>query len=191
MITRFQRIALQKTSTHFDKGLEFIEKNIKVNSIWIQEIAHLKTRYNSLQKKYNIGVLPEDQFTVEYNRLTKSLIDLIGDISQNNPVFKNHNIFCRLILPDGQKIDYPVFQGDEIILGRSEDVDIKMESSNISRKHCKIFYRHPKFRITDLNSKNGTYINGHRTNNSVITMGDKVQIGDYTILVLDLSKTDE
>lgn len=191
MANRFRRIALQKSSIDLNEGIEFLGKNLEINSQWLNDIIHLKSRNILLQKRYNQGIVAESQYNIEYNKLIKSLIDQVEDISQQNPVFKNHNIYCRLIYPDKKEIDYPVFHNDEIKVGRSEDSDIRLELQNISRNHCKILINHPIFRVKDLNSTNGTFVNGARIKNSVLKVEDEIQVGDYTIKILDLLKTKE
>lgn len=52
-------------------------------------------------------------------------------------------------------------------IGRQEDNDIVIKEDNISRKHAKIIYANGEFYIEDLNSSNGTYINGVKITNPV------------------------
>lgn len=51
---------------------------------------------------------------------------------------------------------------DVVIVGRSHQVDLMVESATISRQHCKLEYFQGGFFITDLGSSNGTFINGKR-----------------------------
>ncbi|MGH2331337.1 FHA domain-containing protein [Thermoanaerobacter mathranii] len=64
-------------------------------------------------------------------------------------------------------------------IGRSEKCDIVIESPYVSARHAIIRKRGRRFYIQDLNSTNGTFINGKRVkgiakikNNDVITLGD-------------------
>ncbi|MFZ7110578.1 MAG: SpoIIE family protein phosphatase [Desulfatiglandales bacterium] len=47
------------------------------------------------------------------------------------------------------------------MIGRSPDNDIQLDDPSVSRKHAKIFVKDAKFFVEDLNSQNGTLINGH------------------------------
>ncbi|HHW57241.1 MAG TPA: FHA domain-containing protein [Clostridia bacterium] len=64
-------------------------------------------------------------------------------------------------------------------IGRSDECDIVIESPYVSAKHAIIRKKGRKFYIQDLNSTNGTFVNGKRIkgiakirNNDIITLGD-------------------
>lgn len=68
-----------------------------------------------------------------------------------------------------------------ITIGRSEDNDIVLNNSSVSRKHAEIFVNDEEGLIilTDLGSTNGTYVNGKRITDSVILKRkDIVKVGD-------------
>jgi pSer/pThr/pTyr-binding forkhead associated (FHA) protein len=70
-------------------------------------------------------------------------------------------------------------------IGRFGDVDIKLLDSKVSREHARIEIEGSQCRITDLNSSNGTYINGRRLSGSTeLKDGDEIKLGD-TFFVLD------
>jgi len=72
---------------------------------------------------------------------------------------------------------------DVASVGRIEDSDIVLDDISVSRHHA-IFQRTGSGRITvrDLNSLNGTYVNGTRVEESVLRSGDEIQIGKYKIV---------
>lgn len=71
-------------------------------------------------------------------------------------------------------------QKDKIVIGRSKQCDIRLESEYVSRKHCIIFRDQGKIYIEDLNSRNGTYVNQLRINKRVVlNPGDEVIVGFY------------
>jgi DNA-binding NtrC family response regulator len=71
----------------------------------------------------------------------------------------------------------------EVILGRSPSCDIPLEDSKVSRRHARIAIEDGQARVTDLGSRNGTIVNGEKIDaEAVILPGDRVQVGDTTVL---------
>jgi len=65
-----------------------------------------------------------------------------------------------------------------IIIGRHASCDVIVSDGSVSRRHCKIsVLDNGKYVLTDLESRNGTYVNGLRIKNQVISGDDLVKIG--------------
>ncbi|MGC9466965.1 MAG: protein kinase domain-containing protein [Anaerolineae bacterium] len=60
-------------------------------------------------------------------------------------------------LPDGTTVETK-FTGQSMTVGREDDKDIVLNSSNVSREHARIEFDGSSYRVIDLNSTNGTYI---------------------------------
>jgi len=58
----------------------------------------------------------------------------------------------------GKRFD--VEEGASLTLGRL-NCDIKLEDTSVSREHAMISHRNGRFYVTDLESHNGTWVNGH------------------------------
>src|SRR5690606_10775052 len=69
-----------------------------------------------------------------------------------------------------------------ITLGRSIDNDIILESDDVSRQHAQIKLRQGRYVLTDLNSANGTRVNGHPITEHVLHAGDLIQLAGVEIL---------
>jgi hypothetical protein len=63
-------------------------------------------------------------------------------------------------------------------LGRSEDNQIQIARPGVSRKHALIVATAGGFTIKDLQSQNGTYVNGDRITERALADGDCVLIGN-------------
>ena len=70
-----------------------------------------------------------------------------------------------------------------ITFGRSSENDYVVSDSNASRKHCQIIQDdNGSFRLIDLNSQNGTYVNGVKRHGEVsLHETDIVKIGNTTV----------
>ncbi len=68
-------------------------------------------------------------------------------------------------------------------VGRHEGSDVVLDDVSVSRHHG-IFTKTSSGRVTlrDLNSLNGTYVNGSRVEETILRSGDEVQIGKYKLI---------
>jgi pSer/pThr/pTyr-binding forkhead associated (FHA) protein len=99
---------------------------------------------------------------------------------------------CKLILnnPDESKT-FQLKIGDNII-GRDSNSNIQIISEEASRAHAKITLKDNTVTIKDLDSANGTYVNGKKTSHSELSNGDEVIIANQQMrLEIDQSKDAE
>ncbi len=75
--------------------------------------------------------------------------------------------------------------GTEYILGRSPSADLMLEDGECSKRHSLVYTRKDRFHIVDLESSNGTYLDGERIRDAPIGPGDEITIGQSTIRVQD------
>ena len=70
-----------------------------------------------------------------------------------------------------------------ITIGRSNTNNVMLTDMSVSREHAKIIrFDNGAYSITDLNSTNGTYVNGQRINGTVaLYENDTVRIGETTL----------
>ncbi len=67
-------------------------------------------------------------------------------------------------------------------IGRSEGSQIRLTEGGVSRKHAMIVASPTGFTIKDLQSQNGTFVNGERVAERLLADGDRVAIGDVQLL---------
>ncbi len=73
-------------------------------------------------------------------------------------------------------------QGERTTIGRSPDNDIFLDDVTVSRKHAVLVQSDGEFRIEDLGSLNGTFVNRRRIDSAArLQSGDEVQIGKYRL----------
>ena len=74
------------------------------------------------------------------------------------------------------------FDKNEVLIGRVQGNDVVLPKGNISKRHSRIVVKDGKFIIIDMQSTNGTYVNGKKiTTPQVIKSTDKIYIGDFTL----------
>jgi len=89
-----------------------------------------------------------------------------------------------LVIASGQTAGTRVELTNEITsVGRHEDSDLLLDDVSVSRHHA-VFTRTASGRITlrDLNSLNGTYVNGSRVEETTLHSADEVQIGKFKLV---------
>jgi len=97
-----------------------------------------------------------------------------------------------LVFLSGELIAVPIpLEREEVILGRALEADVRVNDTQVSRQHAKITTikdeatNTTNYILTDLDARNGTFLNGRRIKREILENGDKVTIG-YTIVRFDL-----
>jgi two-component system, cell cycle response regulator len=72
--------------------------------------------------------------------------------------------------------------GDQMTLGRGGGADVRLVDEGISRFHCRITSEGGELMVEDLQSRNGTFVNGERITSRRLADGDKIQLGRTTVL---------
>ncbi len=73
---------------------------------------------------------------------------------------------------------------EDTSLGRASDNEIVFDEPTISSNHCEITIKEEEFRIKDLNSTNGTYLNGKKVKNVKLKDNDIIKISNVEIKVI-------
>ena len=72
---------------------------------------------------------------------------------------------------------------EEIIIGRHSNCDVVISSDSVSAQHCRLFRCGRDWYVEDLNSTNGTYIDGKRIETSQLKMGSKIAVAEQELTV--------
>lgn len=71
-----------------------------------------------------------------------------------------------------------------VTVGRQEDCQVRIVSSEVSRKHCQLFEKKGLLLVKDLKSSNGTFVNGKRIQDQqVLEAGNILTVGPITFRV--------
>jgi len=79
----------------------------------------------------------------------------------------------------------------ELILGRDDELPWRLEDRGVSGFHARLFSKGGKFFVEDLESTNGTYVNGQTILVQELSDGDRIQLGEHTLLRASLQDATE
>ena len=68
-------------------------------------------------------------------------------------------------------------EGAKAVLGRSKDCDVQVEDANVSRRHAELRREGATWWLVDLDSTNGTELNGKRVQRAKLAEGDTITLG--------------
>jgi hypothetical protein len=75
----------------------------------------------------------------------------------------------------------------EVLIGRRDDADIVINEASVSQSHARVVHRRDGYYLCDLESRNGTKLNGEAVNESRLRKKDRIQIGGTTLVFLEES----
>ncbi|MFQ5845260.1 MAG: FHA domain-containing protein, partial [Planctomycetota bacterium] len=84
---------------------------------------------------------------------------------------------AKIVITDGPGTGEEYGIDRAAILGRLPSNDIPLRDKKSSREHAKIYRQGKDFAIVDLNSSNGTFVNGRKVTKRILRDGDEISIG--------------
>ena len=87
-----------------------------------------------------------------------------------------------LVVIHGPHLGQYVDVGDvPLVLGRASDTDFHIDHYSVSRHHCTIWREGGRFFVRDLDSKNGTTLNGAPVGSASLGDGDQIGLGEVLL----------
>ena len=109
-----------------------------------------------------------------------------GPTSANGPAEGSSAAIGRiLIATDGRTVQEVPLKVGRIIVGRTTDNDVQIDSRFVSRHHCQVITTPHACVIEDLNSTNGIYVKSKRVRRHYLNDGDVVQLGKHELIYID------
>lgn len=149
---------------------ELTRKSEQIDAIGeIEDVIHdiddrMSERFDDVEEAAEAGARPAGK---ERDKITRVLIGRIGD----------------------QVLRFPLFK-DRLTIGRTEDNDIQLKLSYISRRHAVVMSEGDTTRVIDWGSKNGVYVNSNRVKEHFLSNGDIVAVGDAKFRYEERKKRD-
>ncbi len=90
-----------------------------------------------------------------------------------------------LVATDGRTVQEIPLRIGRVIIGRTPDNDVQIDSRFVSRHHCQVITTTHSCVIEDLNSTNGIYVKSARVRRHHLNEGDVVLIGKHELIYVD------
>jgi len=149
-------------------------------------------------------IVDVDVVSAHHCRLTKKANGFyVEDLASTNGTFVNGKRISgrvRISLADSvtlgreTKMPWPeaalqtvvpnaVTQAEQKVLtiGRAPDCDLVVDSPSVSNLHARLFVRAENTLLEDLDSDNGTYVDGRKITRALLSKSSSVRLGDYDV----------
>jgi sulfur carrier protein ThiS len=85
---------------------------------------------------------------------------------------------ARIVVINGEDAGMAFMLKGTMSFGRAESSTVTIRDAKVSRQHAQIQQQGNEYILVDLNSSNGTFVNGERIEEHVLSNGDEIEIGD-------------
>lgn len=101
------------------------------------------------------------------------------------PIGPNEVLARIIVAHSGQQVEERPLRIGRLIIGRTSDNDLQVDSKFVSRHHCQITTTAEGSLLEDLNSTNGVYVKSKRVRKHHLNDGDVIVLGKHEIMYLD------
>jgi FHA domain len=137
----------------------------------------------TLNAAYAEGLLSEHTLARRLDLLFASAVvdpaRLVGDLTRRVPRRPRRRRDDRAIL---LALDWNGGQ-EALVIGRDPDCDVVMTDTTVSRRHARLIFRDGGWVIQDLESTNGTRLNGKCVGRCRLRPGDQLALGDQLLRI--------
>jgi pSer/pThr/pTyr-binding forkhead associated (FHA) protein len=123
------------------------------------------------------------EYTSRTNRL--QVVEPPADGAQQPSPGSGPVIGRILIAHEGKTAVERSLRPGRLVIGRTSDNDLQIDSKFISRHHCQLVTQMDSCVIEDLNSTNGIYVQSKRVRRHHLNDGDIVVVGQHELMYID------
>jgi pSer/pThr/pTyr-binding forkhead associated (FHA) protein len=85
--------------------------------------------------------------------------------------------------PEPDRMTFRIPEGSVKTIGRSTGAEFIVDASLVSRLHCQLSASGGALHVKDLDSTNGTFVNGNRVVSAELRDGDRLAVGRVELKV--------
>jgi hypothetical protein len=157
---------------------------VRSHSWGVRPTDHTRNRtVATLRKGYTAGAIQTDTFTVRVERALRAsseheLRGLTADIAAPSRWRRAlERARAAFDSPPGLLGDPAALATGRITLGRSSVCQLVLSDATVSRCHAELVVRDGAWHVVDLDSSNGTWLNGRRVGEAEVRPGDELRLG--------------
>ena len=114
-------------------------------------------------------------------RETSSATGAVDPVTGNGQVPSAPARFRVRVLRGGEPGSEAPLVSDRVLVGRRSDCGVLLEDATVSRQHAAFVRRGDDWWVIDLESTNGTKVNGSTTAERPLRVGDRIEFGDAVV----------
>ncbi len=137
-----------------------------------------------------------DHDKVTQEDMASAIEDLQWDPYATRSSFRNESKgdasgYQLQVFKHGTLLSVEPLNKDRVLVGRSHLCDLKIDQKSVSGKHCQLLKTPEGYLIEDLNSTNGTMVNGEKVESKLLEDGDVIEVGRYALRFEKATKEDQ
>ena len=194
---------------HFQKNLaahqselvDYLEKLAQSRSFATQRSIRVEIQQRSFVPLRTLFVETEEHAAPAHNESTSDMLAVTDDADAGQrrgntanvvvPVDHVRNVrYVIEVSSTGEDPEQTPITTTKIAIGRNFSNNVVLGDHQVSRHHAQIAFHARRFQITDLASRNGTFVNGERLSSQAHTLDiehDIITISHYTIRIKPLT----
>ena len=175
-----------------------ISESGTAQTIWLPHAAGGRHRFTPRPDMPPVYFESEDGQWIVYCEKNVSFYgrDSQGQVQTKSRLPLGHECVARILWHDGKYVLYAEldregdsvflpyrFEESEFVIGREPPAQICYANRTVSREHARLYWENGSWWIKDLNSTNGTYVNGRKVALQQLGVGDVIYIKGLYLLI--------
>jgi len=141
-------------------------------------IDHARERRYELSTRPAVSFVTHDDLRLGRFRVSAALAETTDEVAEAPTPGRRQTAITDIATVTVDDMNHDVaLRGDQIIIGRLSDAQIRLSDANVSRRHAAFRRLDDGWAIEDLDSTNGTRLNGKPVTRARLHDGDIVEIG--------------